>query len=278
MPNTAEDMIEYEKYTEPGGTERLTRKSTASMEWTIKATGKKVYVIKFDKNFAKKHLYTSSKKSAEILALATKLWEQAGKPAGKSASDYLDEAQKQKDETKFKKQLGHRSKDEQEINCKNCSHPQKSHFTGSGVPTPCKAIESTGTACGCATFLAKLGAYEQKRTDQKKLVTNPLAGAPTSKNTVVWMNKVAKTTFEKVVIDTIIAKETALGSTAWSATGEHINWDFGAINMGCVLEIEAGKDMSTWPKKQGITVTVLKLPSTDADKPIYQVVHCGGGI
>ncbi len=58
----ASALIEYENYTGADKAMHQSRVATASTTWTIAATNKKTYSIKFDSNFAKKHLYTSTKK------------------------------------------------------------------------------------------------------------------------------------------------------------------------------------------------------------------------
>jgi hypothetical protein len=269
----ASALIEYEKYVGPDKVEHVSRKPTASMEWSIVATNKKVYAIKFDSNFAKKHLYTSAKKSDKVQAKAQELYLAAGSPKGKSASDYMTEAQKQLDQTKFQKQLGHRTQEEQLI-CGNCGHDRKKHFTGSGgaLPTPGPRCKTTG--CSCTGWL-ETHAYEDKRKAQNKPTQNPVAGATTEKNSVIWLNKLDKTSFETVIVESIVERETKLAkdTKTWDANGEHVDWDFGAKNKGCVVYFEVGQTMDQWQQRQGVEVVIKKGATTDVNRPLYVVVH-----
>ena len=49
----------------------FSRSATASEEWSVHVTGGKIYKIKFDKNFAKKHLFTATKKTDKITTAVT---------------------------------------------------------------------------------------------------------------------------------------------------------------------------------------------------------------
>jgi len=270
----ASALIEYEKYVGPDKVEHLSRKATANMEWSIVATNKKVYAIKFDSNFAKKHLYTSTKKTDKVAARAQELFLAAGSPKGKSASDYQAEAQKELDQTKFQKQLGHRTQEEQLI-CGNCGHERKRHFTGSGgaLPTPGPRCKEPG-GCTC-TGWAEKHAYEDKRKAQSKPTPNPVAGATTEKNSVIWLNKIDKSTFESVVVESIVAREVELAknSKTWDTNGEHVDWDFGGTNKGCVVYFEVGQAPDQWQQRKGVEVVIKKGATTDVNKPLYVVVH-----
>lgn len=266
------ELIKYAKYTGTDGLEHESRIATANLEWLITAKNTKVYTIKFDKNFVKKHLYTSSKKKEKVEAEAQRLYLVAGSPKDKTAKDFMVQAQKNIDEAKFRKQLSHRGVDEQEI-CGLCGHGQKRHQTGSGAATPCKEPLSGGL-CGCATYVS-LHKYEEKRKLQGKPELNPVAGATTEVNTVIVMNLIPKSTFEQVVSDALIAKEKALGPLPWAGDGEHIKWDFGATLKGCVLQVNKTQGIDQWDKKQGVEV-VIKTLTTDPTKPTYQVVHMEG--
>jgi hypothetical protein len=269
----ASTLIEYEKYLGPDKAEHLSRKATANTVWSIVATNKKVYAIKFDSNFAKKHLYTSTKKGDKVLARAQELYVAAGSPKDKSAADFKDAAQKELDQAKFQKQLGHRTQDEQMI-CANCGHEKKRHFTGSGGPLPPGPKCKHPGGCTCAGWVEK-HAYEDKRKGQNKPTENPVAGATTDKNTVIWLNKIDKTAFETVVVESIVARETDLAKAgkAWDSHGEHIDWDFGATNKGCVVYFEVGQPMNLWQQRQGVEVVIKQGPAATVDKPVYVVAH-----
>ena len=274
MP-TAEELLKWEDYVDSTGKKLgVTRQATASMAWLVSAKNGKTYAIKFDNNFAKKHLYTSTKKKDKIEAEAERLFKAAGSPQGKSKADYMVEAEKNLTEKKFSKQLGHRSTEEQKI-CGVCKHEWGLHFTKTGnAKLSGKKCDSPGCTCTGWTLLE---AYKKKRTTQGKPEVNPLAGATTVKNTVIWMNKIPKATFEAVVSDSIIAKETALGTKPWGdghtgkeADCEHIEWDFKIT--GSVVKLE-GDDPSKWTQLDKVIVTIKTLKSTDAKKPGYMVVH-----
>jgi hypothetical protein len=266
------ELIKYGKYKGSDNVEHESRIATANLEWLITAKNSKVYTIKFDKNFAKKHLYTSSKKKDKVEAEAEKLYLAAGSPKDKTKSDFMAQAQKNIDEQKFKKQLNHRGSDEQQV-CSACGHPKKKHETGSGAPVRCKELlPPANSQCPCLRFV---GSYEAKRTKQGKSEVNPLAGMSTDVNTVIVMNLIPKATFEQVVSDALIAQEKSLGTTAWPANGEHIKWDFGATLKGCVLQLTKTQGMDDWEKKQGVEVLIKSL-TTDPTKPTYQVTHMEG--
>ena len=278
MPN-ANTMIEYEKYIGTDTLEHITRKATANTTWTIQAINGVTYAIKFDKNFVKKHLYTSTKKNDKVLAKANELFIADGSPKDKTLIDYSVLAQKELDEAKFIKQLTHRSTDEQ-TNCSICGHKREKHHFPPEQPlilpftatVKCKHSFNTpfGYKCICTGFRGK---YEEQRTNQLKPTVNPLAGATTKKNTVIWMNKIDRATFEAVVVNSIIAKEKALGITTWNSAGEHITWDFGATNKGCVVLIDIDKLSADWEQLQGVVIVVNQSVPFDPNAPVYSVVH-----
>ncbi len=272
MPDASE-LIAYEKYTGADKAEHLSRVATANTSWSITATNKKVYAIKFDSNFVKKHLYTSTKKTDKVAAKAEELFAAAGKPQGKTAADYRVQAQKLLDEEKFKKQLGHRTQEEQLI-CGNCGHERKKHFTGSGGPLPVPGPKCKHPGCTCTGWSEKT-AYADHRKAQNKPTHNPVAGATTEKNSVIWLNKIDKASFEKVIVESIVAKEAALAKSGktWDVGGEHVDWDFGAANKGCVIYFETGQTPDQWLQKQGVEVLVKQGTPVVADKPVYIVVH-----
>jgi hypothetical protein len=82
---TARDLVAHQDYAVTGGNgaTALTRKSCEHQEWVFGATGGHEFMIKFDKNFFKKHLLTYSKKSVEVGNRAKELWEAAGQPPGR---------------------------------------------------------------------------------------------------------------------------------------------------------------------------------------------------
>jgi hypothetical protein len=295
MPDSS-SLIEHEPYTDSMNVRRLTRVPEASVEWQISAKNAKTYLISFDKNFSKKHLYTSTKKGDALQAEAKKLWDAASEEQRNAwwwkgwwwsyPTELTDTGQKTLDEAKFKKQLGHRSALEGDV-CTSCGHPEKSHKTGSGAWCACKFVMPTGLQCGCATgaAFASRNPYADKRTAQRKPTVDPLAGARTNINTVVLMNKIPAATLKAIISDAIIAKEAELAGTgtAWAhgkvgldADCEHVRLDFGASLKGCVLQVTANQDYDDWDKFQGVEVAVKNLHSTDPKKPRYAIVHMHG--
>lgn len=292
MPDSS-SLIERETYTDSAGVKRLTRVPEASVEWQISAKNAKTYLISFDKNFSKKHLYTSTKKGDKVQAEAKKLWEAASTQERNAwwwqgwwwsyPTELVEQAQKTLDEAKFKKQLGHRSALEGDI-CTACDHPEKSHKTGTGAWCPCKFATSPGVLCGCAVLagFASHNPYTEKRTGQGKATADPLAGARTTVNTVVLLNKIPLATLKDTISDAIIAKEAALAvvGTTWAqgkvgldTDCEHIRLDFGASRKGCVLKVKADQDYDHWDEFQGVEVAVKNLRSADLKKPRYAIVH-----
>ena len=84
--------------------DRDTRIDQSAMEWLITVTSGVTYCIKFSGNFHKKHLYTSTKKPENVQAEYDKLSSIVDDEARWQA------AQLAADETKFYKQLGHRTR------------------------------------------------------------------------------------------------------------------------------------------------------------------------
>ena len=280
MPN-ANELLKWEEYKDSTG-KKLgeSRQSTASMSWLVSAKNSKVYAISFEQNFAKKHLYTSTKKTDKIDTLAQKLFVDAGSPAGKSKVDFTALASEQLTQKKFIKQLDHRTAFEQGKACTQCKHDQSKHFTGSGGPKLSgKKCDAPG--CTCTGWAGVFEAYKDKRTTQGKPDVNPLEGTPTPRNTVIWMNKIDKAKFEQVVSDAIIAKELeragktpaqawAQGHTGKDIDCEHILLNFGIP--GSVMFLE-GSDPSKWKELQSATVSIKNLKSTDPAKPSYAITH-----
>jgi hypothetical protein len=290
----AGSLIEYVKYVDSAGDEKFTRVAPGTMRWMITAKNKKTYVISFENNFAKKHLYTESKKSSVVLQEAKKLWDALTEKDRKAwwwkgywlsyPPEILVKAQKIVDEAKFKRQLGHRSALEGDI-CSVCRHPLKSHKTGSGHWRACKykAI-ALGPECGCNVMGAYVSEkpYHDKRVAQGKPIPDPLAGARTNINTIIVMNKIPADKMKEVISDAIIAKEAELGlaGNPWGhghigldADCELVSLDFGVPLTGCVMLIEAGKTYEQWDKHRGVKVKIKDLHSTDATKPTYSIVH-----
>jgi hypothetical protein len=293
-------LIERDPYTDSTGVKRLTRVPEASVEWQISAKNAKTYIISFEKNFSKKHLYTSTKKNDKVQAEAKNLWEAASAEDKKKwwwqgwwysyPPELVERAQKTLDEAKFKKQLGHRSALEGDV-CTACGHPEKSHKTGSGVWCNCKFAvpANAGGLCGCAVgaALVSRNPYAEKRTAQGKPTADPLAGARAPVNTVLLLNKIPVSKLKEVISDAIIAKEAALalaaktwaeGKVGLELDCEHVDLDFGAALKGCVLQVTANQAFDDWDEHRGVKVSVKNLHSADVKKPRYAIVHMNGTI
>jgi len=112
--------------------------------------------------------------------------------------------------------------------------------------------------------------YENQRTGKGKPTTNPLAGAATSKNTMIVMNEISLTSFK----DTIARAIEACGN--WQdGTEKELSLDFkkkGTVVNGKIFAGVYSED----PPLQGVVVTVKKEIATDTQKPCYTVVHMDG--
>ncbi len=92
---------------------------------------------------------------------------------------------------------------------------------------------------------------------------------------MIWLNKIDKSAFERVIVESIVAREGALAkaSKTWDPAGEHIDWDFGPSNKGCVVYFELGQTPDQWQERQGVEVLIKQGSPVAVDKPLYIVVH-----
>lgn len=250
MPDDASDWMSgfYEEYTGTDGQKHKTRVPTANMQWIVKATDNKNYYIKFTNNFAKKHLFTYTKKKIE-------------------PKDQLEA-----NNAKFLKQAKHRTVDEQGRLCKTCGHEEKRHKTGSGNPAACKEPKPSGPdgKCGCTNFQPD-HRYLEKRKAQHKPFENPLAGATTAKTTYIVMNEIPKDRFEKVLVDSITG-----AITDWAAnTEKHLTWNFDKL--GAVITVDISQQPKDWAKAKGVEIGVKNITS-DQTKPTFEVFHLIGTV
>lgn len=311
MVQTARDLVAHRNYVKPDNSTGLTRKTTASQEWVFGSGGGNEFMIKFDKNFVKKHLFTYSKKTAEVGAIAAQLWDAAGKPANRDEEFWLA-AELSKFNTKMTKALQARA--EQSLcscghllalhPCSVCGHAMSRHRTGGGAPCACKEppngsctcvapalaiFRCTHVGCGCAAFADTVGTYAAKRVASQK-GDNPLAGAGTTVNTCLVLDRVAMSDFKAVVIAAIQAAETpafswptipALMAPMPPVPGgfndpsvKHIRWDFGASHLGCVVKADLSQDPSLWARKQGIVVNTVKTGVSPLGGGRHQYQYC----
>lgn len=309
---TARDLIAYRSYTPTGTTTTaLTRKTTLNQEWVFGASNGHELMIKFDKNFFKKHLFTYSKKTEQVAQIAFYLWEAAGKPEGK-ADEFWLAAELTKLNDKLRKTLEHRA----EANlctcghlnalhtCNGCGHAKSRHYTGGGARCNCKeppagscaclaaaaiAFPCSKPGCACAVFTDTTGTYATHRVAVGK-GDNPLAGAGTTRNTCLILDRISMSDFKAVVIGAIEAAETP-GYTWPTIPGtdgpmppvpnnynnpavKHIRWDFGASRLGCVVLADLSQDPTTWAQKQGIEVCIVKTGVTPTGHGGNQYQYC----
>ena len=295
--DSSRSLISWEKYKDKQTKlEQDTRIDQTAMEWMIAVTGGVTYCIKFSGNFHKKHLYTSTKKASNVQVEYDKLAAITDEDARWRA------AQEAADEAKFRKQLGHRSRAEQD--CK-CGHSIGDHDKGTGAcckitkllefPAGYKSGDKgldgkpvkkgfVDHACECKKFTNK---YDQKRGDlQGKPSINPLLGATTSgANDVIWMDKIPRAVFEQTIVTAIQKRMSELQSAgkSWGAddksgdNAEHVEWDFGATHQGCILKIDQKTSLADAKAKNYRSVEVLmKLDNADVKRPIFTACHLDG--
>lgn len=284
--DSSRSLVPQVKYTNtPSGLSTDTRADESTVQWSIAVASGVTYLIKFSANFFKKHLHTSTKKLANVQVEYDKLGAIADDDARWTA------AQMAADQTKFLKQLGHRSRDEQD--CEHCKHAIKDHVSGGCGKVTQKLEFPTGKkqgdmvdgkpvkkgfvnyACACAGYLAP---YEQARGLVGKPTANPLLGATAQTNDLIWMDKIPRATFEKVIQDAIQKKFTAvMPAPGWNAAGEHIVWDFGAANRGCIIKLAKDTDLAVAIAQGYSSVEVkMTLDNTDVKNPIFTACHLNG--
>ncbi|HEY1789028.1 MAG TPA: hypothetical protein VGJ73_12775 [Verrucomicrobiae bacterium] len=280
--NSSRSLVGYEQYkNKTTNTDEDTRVDQTAMEWVISVTSDVTYCVKFSGNFHKKHLYTSTKKLANVQLEYDKLGSITNDDARWQA------AQDAADEEKFKRQLGHRSRGEQD--CVTCGHSIKEHTDpGMACGRVTKSIGPTGamkngkpvrgeisTPCTCKKYDPK---YQQDRVAQGKPTVNPLEGATAQSNDAIWMDKIPRATFEQTIVKAIQTRqsELKLKSESWGAD-QHIEWDFGASNRGCILKLDDKTSLADARSKGHRSVEVLmKLDNTDAKRPIFTACHLDG--
>ena len=277
---SSRSLVPQTKYTHTDTTQRDTRATEATVQWSIKVSGGVTYLIKFSGNFFKKHLYTSTKKLANVQPEYDKLDTIVNDDARWEA------AQEAADEAKFQKQLKHRSGDEQK--CTICNHPVNDHPRSGPCTKVTQSIGLTGakkngkdvrgpifTPCACTGYLPL---YAINRGLQGKPTVNPLLGATAQTNDAIWMDKIPRAVFEQVIQKAIQQKYAAvMPAPGWKADGEHVEWDFGATNRGCILKLADGTKIAD-AKAQGfssVEVTIT-LDNTDPQNPIFTACHLDG--
>lgn len=306
MPQTARDLVAYKNYTPTGTTDtKPTRKLTLDQEWVFGATGGVNLMIKFENNFFKKHLFTYSKKTAEVSQIAYDLSKAAGDPPGKEFDFWL-QAELTKLNQKLRKALEHRAEKykctcghyQVSHHCTTCHHEEIKHKTGSGNPTACKhntsAVVGVTTPCACNVHAFRCeiagcactafvdagvtGTYGAQRSASGKGPDNPLQGAATQLNTCIILDRITMENFKQVVIGSFENAETAAFNWPLN-TQKHLTWNFGVAN--CIVNASLGQDSTAWTTGSSVQVLAEKTsfvaagggtPATHA----YKVIHLGG--
>ena len=144
-------------------------------------------------------------------------------------------------------------------------------------------------ACACGAFADTVGTYSAKRTASLK-GDNPLAGAGTMANTCLVLDRVSMADFKTVVISAIEAAETPAFTWPVIPMGtppmppvpqnytdpavKHIRWDFGPQHLGCVIKADLNQDSSTWVRRQGIEVSMVKTGAAAIGHGRQQYQYC----
>lgn len=312
MPEqTARDLIAHRTYVKPDGSSGLTRKTTATQEWVFGASGGNEFMIKFDKNFVKKHLFLHSKKTSEVAAIAAQLWEAAGKPGNRDLEFWLA-AELVKSNQKMLAVLTARGEASvctcghllSAHVCSGCHHARSRHLTGGGNACACKEPLVPGPGlCGCAlttfpcstagclcqVFQNTQGTYATQRQNSLK-GDNPLAGAGTTVNSCLVLDRVSMAHFKSVVVGAIQQNET--NAFTWPVAppanlpmppvpgnfngpaSKHVRWDFGATNAGCVVNADLAQPPSAWGQLQGVEVCMVKTGVTPTGHGGHQYQYC----
>jgi hypothetical protein len=282
---TAADLVKYETFHDvSANVDRLTRMSTANQDFIVRDWDGETYVIKFDANFAKKHLFTFSKKQNVTIATAQA---EAAKPgqAGKDAENWHN-AEIQLLENKIVSNLTNRNVADT-CNCGHKFSPRHLHPAppppGKKVPGPC-----TQAGCGCAAFQTP---YGLTRSTIGKPTADPLTGAKTSRNTCIILNWVPKHEFEDVVVQSIQAVEKApdAGGAAWKkgdnlrvpvalnkddAAGQReLKWDFTSARIGVIINATLNPGAApTYANFQGCWVKARKI-ATSIGTQTWEIFH-----
>jgi hypothetical protein len=246
---TAADLLSFEYFDHLEKGRRLTRTATVDQEFLIKDWDGELYVIKFDKNFSKKHLFTFSKDQERTIAQA-KLEAQKPGQAGQDAQNW-ERAEYQLLKNKIEKGVNKRAV----VSMCRCGHAYNRHPGGGHC-----------NQCACAAFHTQ---YADDRQWVHKPTINPIQGASTTTNTCIVLNWVPRNEFEDVVVKSIQAEEKPPGWTkgqplavlptpvippnGHNASQRELRWDFLAHRSGAVL------------KAQRVPVVPAPVPANPAD-------------
>lgn len=269
---TAADLLTFQKFDHLERGERLTRVATANQDWIVRDWDGETYVIKFDSNFSKKHLFTFTKKEDRVKA---KAHEESEKPGQKDQeAENWRRAEQALLLGKIMKNLDKRAV----ANICNCGHP----FSAPGAnPKHPGGGACTGGGCGCTKFETP---YALARKYVHKPTEDPLAGARTTKNTCIILNWIPRAEFEEVVVKSIQAFEKPTGWTKGNALAvpagagalsqRKLRWDFGLGRMGAIIKAEkiAIAPFYTFTNYRGCYIGAEKI-GTDVGRQTWKIYH-----
>ncbi len=169
---------------------------------------------------------------------------------------------------KIQKTLGHRANSQICL----CSHKLQKHPQGGYCKT-----------CGlpnCGSFETAYGAM---RTVKNKPTHDPLAGAPTKKNTCIVLNLVPRQHFEAVVLQSILDHEKPASWHQGDPLVKNVNdeveleWDFGQQHLGAVVVADSSLPAQQWAQKQGCKVKAKKT-AAGGQGHTWKIFHMGDTI
>lgn len=278
---TGADLLTYETVQHvTKNVERLTRVATASQEWVVKDWDGEIYLIKFDKNFSKKHLFTFSKDTEKTKAQAKIEYAKPGQQ-GKDEENWHN-AEMALLENKIAKNIDKRAVADV-CACGHKLNPKHMHVNPAGggqkIMGPCRDAACIGAASPCTVFETPYGIA---RRYVGKPTYDPVAGAKTSKNSCIILNWVPKAEFEQVVVKSIQDLEKPAGwnkgdALAVAIGAEHsLRWDFGLTRVGAiVLADHTNVAIPTHTNYQGCYVKARKTAS-DVGKQTWEIFHMEG--
>jgi hypothetical protein len=247
--NTAASLLHYRSFNKPGATEQCwTRYSSADEEFNLTRAGGRTYLIKFEKNFSKKHLATFSKKEWKT---STEAWLQSQKPGqqGKDTENW-QAAQKQLLDNKILKTAGIRKGPADADLCARagCNHPRKDVV---GAPNTGHSNSGNCKVPGCLCTAAAggfLSAYVASRIAETKPLHDPYEGTPAQTSSCIVLNWIPKNEFEDVLRNSILAVDpnNVLPNSPLPGPGvpnpplQHLHWDFGLARAGAVRSASNG--------------------------------------
>ncbi len=254
---TAAELLHYQPYTNKQTSEvGWSRWASAKENFEIVQDSKTKYLLKFDNNFAKKHLVTITKKELSIEA-------DTAKKEGGSPEENVKAAQKTLLDQKIVRILNARNRED---DC-TCGHPR---FTSDDGKV--KGHSNSGKSCyGCSTCTKYKPSYKLNRQAAGKPTSDPLKGAGAGESTCLVLNWIPLTEFQTIVSKSISSVDPdgklAVGSE------KHLKWDFGSGRMGAIRSAKKGA-VDPEPKQTWVVVGAKKV-ANDATKfaATWQINH-----